>query len=241
MKRSAMTLAAAFLTGCATTQQPNAPLPKPITSLSSLSGLQQEAARLPADATVQAYVELLGRVDDAAVASGDRNKAISIEKGLLERMRKRVGQELAVHHSRALSASDYSSALAEFKAATTVLALYPMSDEKAVLEEATSLSRRHEDVRFRIELIRRQRYNYWAATELQKALQELREGGKGARDKAVNRIRTIEPTLLEESASSLYRYAVQQIMDDTKKPEDKAEIVKQLTLPGDTRRTLEGF
>lgn len=234
-----MLLVAALLGGCATA--PQQPSTAPATPITSLSRLQEQVAKLPPDTSAQVYAELLGRIDDAAVASGDRTKALSIEKGLLERMRKQVSQELAIHHSRALSAKDYPSALDEYKAATTVLALYPMSDEKTVVAEATSLSRRHEDVRFRIELIRRQRYNYWAATELQQALQNLRDGGKGARDKAVSRIRTIEPTLLEASASSLYSYAVQQIMDETKKPEDKAEIVKQLTLPGDSRRTLEGF
>lgn len=238
MTRIAMTLVAVLLAGCATSQNPNLSSPKPITSLSRL---QQETARLPQDATTQAYADILGRIDDAAVASGDRSKASSLEKMLLERMRRQVDKELALHHSRALSAQNYSSALDEYKAATAVLALYPMSDEKAVVDEATSLSRRHDDVRFRIEIIRRQRYSYWAANEVQRALQDLREGGKGSRDKAVNRIRTIEPTILEASASALYNFSVQQVMDATKKPEDKAEIVKQLTLPCDIRRTLEGF
>ncbi len=187
-----------------------------------------------------ALADLLNTISLSTYSAEDQKKVANIESEIIYELRKQVRSEVADMQDKALKSKNYREGIGFLRDAGNVLALYPMSDDKAVVNEATYLSSRQSEILTRLELIRRQRYNYWAATQIQLALKIFREQKKEGVQKAIKYIRTIEPSLLEISVSNLYSYTIEQLVDEFKKDE-KANITKAVTNPSIQRVGLENF
>ena len=202
-----------------------------------LSSALESAGKLASDAKAKEIADALAALEANQVTESDRGKANDLEARLLLRLRDQVKKEVLALHQGALKSPSYKEGYALAREAGAVIALYPLADDPATVSEADELSLRQNEVIRRLELIRRQRYNFWAAQQLEKSLAELREKEL---DSAQATLGTIDPSLLETAVSSLYSYAVNEIMDKLGK-EAKASLAKTLTKSSTVRRGLEDF
>lgn len=196
--------------------------------------------KLKNNATAQEIANTLTTISAVRVREVDKDKVTQLEIQLLSRLRFKVKSEVQDLHQTALTSSSYSEGYTKAREAAAIVALYPLSDDSTTLKEADDLSMRQNQVLHRLELIRRQRYNYWSAGQADEALKQLRENGKKGTEKAIEYLSQIEPSLLESSVASIYSYVVNELMDKCKKDE-MAEVAKKLTDPSVNRRDLEGF
>ncbi len=204
------------------------------------SQIVESVKALDDKATVQQIADMLTYLEAVYIAEQDRPKVENIETNLIGRLRAKIKREISILHNRALKASSYRGGYAIARDAGAVLALYPLSDAPAVINEAEELSFKQNEVMRRLELIRKQRYNHWAAGQAEEALKKLREKGKDGTEAGIAYLCVIEPSLLESSVASLYSYCVNEIMDKYKKDE-RANVTKKLTNPSTVRRSLEDF
>lgn len=163
-----------------------------------------------------------------------------IESQLTQRLRKMVKDETKTLQLAALRSDSYRAGHESLRKAESVLALYPLSDKADVLKEAEAISLMQRNIAGRLDLIRRQRYNSWAAKQVETALRDLRKDSDHGSSKAIAQLQPIDPSFLEPSVASIYSYAVEEMMKDLKQ-EKKALIAKDLTNPSVTRRTLGDF
>lgn len=240
------------LFGCKNTTSPPSPVaPEPIKDatiapttgtggIATYEEIQATVRKLKRDATAQAIADMLTAISAVRVSAADRSRVYKLEEELLRRLRGKVKSEVLALHGQALRSSSYAAGYTTARKAGSVLALYPLSDAPDTIKEAEDLSMRQKDVLRSLELIRRQRYNHWAAGQAEQALKQLRENGKDGRQQAIAYLCVVEPALLESSVAALYSYTVAEILDEFKKHE-KASVAKELTDPSVTRRNLEDF
>lgn len=170
----------------------------------------------------------------------DRPAVAKIEDQVAAALRKRVEAEASELHKLALLSKNYSSGIASAREAAEIIAMYPLSEDRSAIKQAEQLAENQQNVIRRLELIRRQRYNHWAALQVDKALKSLREGGKSGVSDAVRLLKPIEPQYLEISVSALYAYVIQELMEkcDTDK---KGDVAVALTDPATPRKGMEEF
>lgn len=243
-------LMVSVLSGCKTTapltvipEPANTPADAPVIGAKGVATYEQINAavkKLKKNAKAQEIADILTAISAVRVPNTDTSRVAQLEIALLSQLRGKVKSEVLDLHQAALNSSSYTNGYSKVREAASILALYPLSEDSTTLKEAEDLSMRQNQVLNRLELIRRQRYNYWAAEQAEQALKELRENGKDSKEQAVKYLREIEPNLLESSVASLYSYTVTEIMDKFKKDE-KTTVTKKLTDPSITRRNLEDF
>jgi len=226
------------LSGCKNT--PASPPAIGTEGVSTYEQIQLAVKKLNKDPTAQEIADTLTAISAVKVPDADRSRVSQLEVGLLTHLRDKVKSDVSALHQRALKSPSYADGYTSAREAASVLALYPLSDTPEVVSEAEGLSMSQNEVLRRLELIRRQRYNHWAAGQAEQALKELRENGKDGAEQAITYLCIVEPSLLESSVASLYSYTVTEIMDEFKK-DKKASVAKRLTDPSVTRRNLEGF
>ena len=196
---------------------------------------------LAEDSTAQEIADVLMLTRDIQPHQEDQKNFGEIEAKLIGQLRQKVKAEVSELHEKALKSSSYREGYRLSRNSGVVLALYPMSEDPSVMEEAEELSLRQTELIRRLELIRRQRYNYWAAQQLEKALNVLRQyQNKEGMEFAVKYLRVIEPKFLEPAVSSVYSYTTNEMMKEFNGA-DKAKIAKMLTDTSTFRRGLEGF
>lgn len=202
-----------------------------------VSGLKDDSsAQDIANALIK--IEVIG--SSAQISEQELLNIAEIEGNLLSLLRPKVKMEVFALHKRALNSSTYREGYELARVAESVVMLYPLSDSLPTIKEAEELSLKQKEVLRRLEQIRLQRYNHWAAKQAEKALRDLREKKKDGAESAFVHLRVIEPNLLESSVSALYSYCVTELMKKFDNDE-KATVAKQLTNPSVTRRSLEDF
>ena len=197
-------------------------------------------ASLPAKPTAQEIAEVLSQLGGWSFSDQELERVERVEIVLAAKLRKKVNTEVTALHKLALASANYSTGHEHLREAGATLALFPLSDDPGVLKEAEALSSMQRAIVARLEVIRRQRYNHWAAGQVEEALRILREDAKNATDAAVQSLCTIDPPLLEPAVASIYSYAIGEITDDLK-AEKKTKVAKQLTTVTTRRKTLEDF
>lgn len=199
-------------------------------------------ASLPTKTTAQDIADVLIQLDGWSFPDQELEQIEKIEIDLAARLRDKVKTEVTALHKLALESANYSTGYERLREAGTTLTLFPLTDDPGILKEAEILSANQTSIARRLELIRRQRYNHWAAGQVEVALKILRIGAKNqyTTDAAVQTLCTIDPPLLEPAVASIYSYAIEEITDNLK-GEKKATIAKQLTETTTYRKTLEDF
>jgi hypothetical protein len=228
------------LTGLAALRAAAAPQPaQALAPEQALKVVQRSEALLTQPASAREIADFLVQLD--ALAPGQAHLDVhQIEARLLPRLRDQVQREAQALHQRALEALSYPNGYELARQAGEVLALYPISDAPEILKQANALSIQHQDVLHRLGLMRLERYNHWAAGQVDKALQEIRVNGKKGCEAAMAYLGTIEPSLLEPSVAPPYARAIDAIQEKFDKDEAVATPL-HLTDETVTRRGLEGF
>jgi len=223
-----------------------ASLPQPETNRNAdASSLYAEVQSLAGSVTVassakevaNALIKVDEIISSGLLSAQDVAKASDIESILVIKLRGKVKEEVRSLQDMALESQSYREGYEQARNAEAVLVIYPLSEDPAVVKEAEELSLRQKEVLRRLEQIRIQRYNHWAAGEIDKSLKALRDKRKGS---ALSSLKPIEPKLLEPAVDQLYRYCLTEIMDKYDKDE-KATVARELSSPSVDRKTLEAF
>lgn len=203
----------------------------------SIPDIQEMIAQLPDDAAVEVIAVTLSDVSAVNVKEKDEAVREELETSLAHKLREKIKRDVKSLHKNALMADTYIKGQAKLREAGQVIGFYPLSEDTEILKEAEVLSLMQTDMIRRLDSLRRQRYNHWAATQLEDTLRDLRESGT---DAAIKLFAVIEPSLLESSVASLYVYATDEI---TKKlpSNEKSTLAKKATSAQVDRRGLENF
>jgi len=209
-------------------------------------GLVQKLGERPsAELLAGAIVEM----DGWLVKPGEEERFKNFKLGQQSRLRSLVKAEVSAHQDAALTASTSSDGARRHVEAGRILAMYPMSDEPAVLEEAKSLASRQAESIGRLEALRRQRYNRWATGQIEKALDFYNANVSHFNpfnDNAVlissmvENIGKVDPAGLEPAVLELYNYVIERTKGSISE-KNKLELAKRLTDPSVRRKVLGDF
>lgn len=152
---------------------------------------------------------------------------------------------------RSLRAATGKEALKLHTDAAQMLSLFPMAEEDEVISKAREMVVHQSELLVRIEVLRRQRYNLWAAKRIEQALNSFHKKtdyvdtkgeNKELMNSLVNYMAEVDPSLLEPAAMDLYRYVLDLTKNRISGPQ-KAELAKALVTPNPEkpRMTLGNF
>ncbi len=191
----------------------------------------------------------LTAIDEWLIRPGEEDQFKKVRLGHLDRLRKLVKEEVEKHQEAALKAASGGEGAKEHAEAGAILVLYPMSDVPNVVEEAKSLAGRQSELVGRLEAIRRQRYNRWAAGQVEAALDYFNANVSHYNpfnDNAVligslvNNLGNVDPVMLEPSVLELYNYVIERTKGSISE-KNKVELAKRLTDPAVRRKALGDF
>jgi hypothetical protein len=194
---------------------------------------------------------LLDESNEWLPIEGDDAEFQAVRLEWLAELRRLVVQGVRSLQDEALHMPDGAGALATHARAGCLLALYPITQEDAVLNEAHSLAAAQSELLRRIELARRQRYNRWAIDQIEAALDAYhsanlsvetmgRSDDQQVVEAPVTHLAEIDPAMLEPAALGLYSYAVDLVNADVSEWW-RIEFAKRLTDSKVSRKTLEDF
>lgn len=193
--------------------------------------------------------ETLAEMDEWLIESGQEEPFRKLKLEQQARLRQLVSAHVEAHQDAALRASSGAAAAMEYAEAGRVLAMYPMSDDTQVIDEAKRLASQQAEIASRLEVIRRQKYNRWATVQIEKALDFYNANvskWNPFNDNTiliralVNNLGQVDPSALEPAVLELYNY----VIDRTKgslSEKNKVELAKQLTDPSIRRKTMGDF
>jgi hypothetical protein len=187
---------------------------------------------------------------DAWPARPEQEKELQQYKlELASQLRKQVKEEVVALQKAALDAPTGADGVKKHSEAGAVLALYPMSEDKAITEDAKNLAAQQGELAVRLEVIRRQRYNRWATEKIEAAIKGYNDTKSAVPYKTdrpklvaslVDSLGPVDPALLEPAVLELYNYCI----DNTKGAlyeAEKIDLAKKLTEPSIVRKTLGDF
>ncbi len=194
---------------------------------------------------------LLEDCNDWHPVQGEEAAFESIRGSWIGELRELVVARVRQLQGDALRAPSGSEALRLHAQAARVLALFPVSEDEAVINQAQSLAAGQSSLLLRIEVIRRQRYNRWAVDRVDAAIRAYRAANisvevPGRTDgpqilaAAVANLGGIEPAILDVAVLSLYQYAVETINQDLDDAE-RVRLARSLEEVAGERKTLENF
>lgn len=196
----------------------------------------------PADSLARVAAD----IDLWSVKSEDEDGFSKLRLDLAKRLRHQVTKEAAALHEKALAADSAKDAAERHAEAGRILALYPLSDEKEVLDAAKRLAADHVEMTARLEVLRRQRYNSWATERVAAAIEGYnakksywspKKENPELINSLVENLGEVDPVLLEPAVLELYNY----VLDLTKSSiseADKVDLSRRLTDPKIKRRML---
>ena len=188
-------------------------------------------------------------MDGWLIKPGEEERFKNFKLGQQTRLRSLVKTEVSAHQEAALTAATSSDGARRHVEAGRILAMYPMSDEPAVLEEAKSLASRQAESVGRLEALRRQRYNRWATGQIEKALDFYNANVSHFNpfnDNAVligsmvENLGEVDPAGLEPAVLELYNYVIERTKGSISE-KNKLELAKRLTDPSVRRKVLGDF
>jgi hypothetical protein len=198
--------------------------------------------------TADKFADALATVDGWIVSPDEGDSFQSFKASQIIRLRQLVKTEVDVLHEQALK-SDNGTKAAEFHAkASQILALFPMESVEAVLDEARTLASRHSEVGVRIDVLRRQRYNAWAMSQIEEAIKAINSIASSFRtsdnpktiEATVKHLGEVDPLLLEPVIAQLYNYAVEQAKGNVDS-EQQLELGRRMIDPAIKRKGYGDF
>lgn len=217
--------------------------------LHSLADVNEYVKKLGDASSAQKLSDSLAELDMWLVPSADEEAFRDLKLRIASQLRQQVENEVQIMQKAALEAGTGAEAARQYSEAGRILSLYPMSEDRAVLEKAKLLSSSQAEVANRLEVLRRQRYNYWVTEQIQNAIDGYNKGSsywspkkenKVLMESLVDNLKEIDPTLLEPAVMELYNYVVD-LTKGSISENEKFELAKRLTEPSIKRRTLGDF
>lgn len=199
--------------------------------------------------SAEKLAEELALIDGWVIKPEEEKEFNSYKLELIALLQNQVKQEVLFLQKEALNASSGQEGMTKYSEAGRILALYPISQDKNIIEEAKKLSSAQLELASRVEGIRRQRYNRWASERIEAAIKGYNANKsaipyKTDRPKLVQSliesIGAVDPLLLEPAVLELYNYCI----DNTKGvlyESEKIELAKQLSNPNSLRKILGDF
>lgn len=216
--------------------------------IQSLDAAQARFDELGESPTAEVLADCLMEVD-AWIVAGEVDKFVELKTRQAARLRQLVEKQVEQLQQQALDAPNGSQATHLYLRAGQTLALFPLDEASEVTQKAQELSEKQAELRVRLQVIRRQRYNQWAIEEIEKAIEgyhknastlsPLDENALLVRS-CVHHLRQIDPALLEPVVLELYSY----VLDKTNTAigeKDKIELARGLADPDVRRKSLGDF
>lgn len=210
----------------------------------------REKVRALADKpTAESFARVLSEIDGWLVTPQDEKKVEELKATLIFQLRNLVKTGVNLHLERALQSPSSATAMSELNEAQRILPLYPMSNERSVINEATQLSTRQTEVATRLEALRRQRYNRWALDEVERANKHYNDNvsrwnplndNKSLLSPLIAALAPIDPAFLEPAVVQLYVYIVERTKRSLSEP-NRFDFARGLTDPSVSRKTLGDF
>jgi hypothetical protein len=148
----------------------SAPVPDESAELRTLANASDAIAKLDDNAKAYNIAATLADMDVWSVGPDDEQSFLALKLTLAQRLRTKVRDEVQSLQQAALESGNGVEGAKAHAEAGQVLAMYPMTDDTVVLDEAKRLSVQQAEVAVRLEVIRRQRYNRWAAERIEQAI-----------------------------------------------------------------------
>ena len=199
--------------------------------------------------TADQMASCLAMLDDWTVRPEEESGFRTLKLGLASTLRKKVAEEVRVLQSEALNCDSSREGAEKHAGAGRILSLYPMADDPQVTAEAKLLSAQQAEIAARLEALRRQRYNNWAAVRIGAAIDAYNDIASSIPYKSdttklveslAGNLGPVDPALLEPAVLDLYNYA----LENTKAKiyeKEKTELAKKLTDPSVKRKILGDF
>src|SRR5207244_3921317 len=131
-----------------------------------------EVAKLGDNPPARHVSDLLSRLEEWSIQPEDEKPLVELKLKVAQRLREQVKRELTSLQSQALHCATGAEGAQLHAQAGELLSLYPMFNDPVVLSEAKQLSEQQGVLAVRLETLRRQRYNEWAAQQIEKAIND---------------------------------------------------------------------
>ncbi|MFN9370420.1 MAG: hypothetical protein ACK6D3_00875 [Planctomycetaceae bacterium] len=192
--------------------------------------------------------ESLAVVDLWVSQPDDADQLQQIKSAQVFRLRQTVKKEVDSLHEQALAADSGKTAQELHAEASRILALYPIDSSQFVLDEARSLASRHSGIGVRLDVIRRQRYNAWAVTQIEETIDQVNSIASSFKtsdnplviEATVKGLGEVDPLLLEPVISQLYNYAVEQAKSNINSSQ-QLELARKMIDPSIQRKGFGDF
>ncbi|MGE5266909.1 MAG: hypothetical protein ACM3L9_06035 [Deltaproteobacteria bacterium] len=203
-------------------------------------------ANLGPTPTPEQFAALVAELDQWDVEPSQQAAFVQLQLELLQALRRQVKITVELLQNEALNAPKSADGAAKLTEAARTLALFPMSTNRAVVDEANRLSARQTETAVRLDVLRRQRYNRWAIGEIEKAIKYYNENvsrlnpfndNSALIQPMASILGRIDPIHLEPVVLELYNYPIKKMNEQfSRSEENRANFAKQLTSPSNKRR-----
>lgn len=217
--------------------------------LHSLADVEKQFAAIGVSTSATTLAKTIAEVDEWLIEpkfSTPVQKLLDIH---LAELRQRVIDEVKNKHALALSAKTGADAARVFNEAGVLVALFPMGESSSIVDNARWLTSSHRNVGLKIEVAKRMRYNQWAVTRIEQALQGYhaqsrflspKKENAALIDSLVKYLGEVDPNQLEPSVLGIYNYVVE-ITKESISETDKMNLAKRLTAPEIRRSHSDDF
>jgi hypothetical protein len=215
----------------------------------TVSDAESLVQKLKGSPSASQLAETLVVLDGWLVSPTEEDRFKQYKLGQQSRLRQLVKAEVSAHQKAALRAATSADGVKEHAEAGRILAMYPMSDDPSVVEEAKLLASRQAEMVSRLEALRRQRYNRWATGQIENALDFYNANVSHYNpfndnavliDALVKNLGEVDPAGLEPAVLELYNYVIDRAKGSISE-KNKLELAKALTDPSVHRKTLGDF
>lgn len=215
----------------------------------TVADVEKRFASLGDSATTPDLAAAIAEVDEWLIEPKSSAPVQGLLDHRLAELRQRVLDEVKKTHLVALAAKSGAEATKAYNDAGGLVALFPMNESPAIVEQARGLTAAHRNVGMKLEVAKRVRYNRWAVERLEKAIQGYhakssfwspKKENAELIDSLVTNLGEIDPNQLEPSVLSLYNYAVEMTKDSISEA-DKVSLAKRLTAPEIVRKLPDDF
>lgn len=224
----------------------DAPEHEPPENIRSVADVNRLVEKLGEAPSAESLAAAAAELDSWFVKPEEDEQFLKLRSDLDKRVRAHVEKEVTAVHGKALTAESAKQRAELYAEAGRLLALYPLSDNKEVLDGAKHLAADHAEVASRLEVLTRQRYNQWVTQRVAAAIDGYnakksywspkKENPELIKSLVAN-LGEVDPVLLEPAVLELYNY----VLDLTKSSiseADKVDLARRLTDPKIKRRKL---
>ena len=215
----------------------------------TLADVEKRFAAANASASTPDLAAAIAEVDEWLIEPKSSAPVQSLLDRRLAELRQRVPDEVKKIHTLALAATSGAEAVKAYNDAGVLVALFPMSESPAIVEQARALTVAHRNVGLKLEVAKRVRYNRWTVDRLEKAIEGYhakssfwspKKENAELIDSLVANLGEVDPNQLEPTVLGLYNYAVE-LTKDSISEADKVSLAKRLTAPEIRRKLPDDF